>query len=115
MYVLRSQLDYQGSDQESAIRYFTDALADWQVLFTSTFSNLVIEISQQVANKLDKVAIVGHSFGAFVAAHYSNLYTNRVSQLILVEPWGLLREPQGAVVSFTSLVRFLGKVDPVLV
>jgi len=91
-----SQLDYQGSDQESAIRYFTDALADWQV-----------------ANKLDKVAIVGHSFGAFVAAHYSNLYANRVSQLILVEPWGLLREPQGAVVSFTSLVRFLGKIkDP---
>lgn len=88
-----SHLEYKGDDLESALRYFTEPVADWQT-----------------ANELDKVAIVGHSFGAYVAAHYCSQNPGRVSQLILVEPWGLFKEPQGAVISFSQLVRFLRKI-----
>ena len=38
---------------------------------------------------VDKFIVVGHSMGGMLATHYSYLYPNEVSQLILISPLGL--------------------------
>ncbi len=39
---------------------------------------------------LDKMILLGHSFGAYVCAVYAIQYYEHVSHLILLDPWGIL-------------------------
>jgi len=39
---------------------------------------------------LDSMVLLGHSFGAYVCAIYAIHYYERVSNLILLDPWGVL-------------------------
>jgi pimeloyl-ACP methyl ester carboxylesterase len=41
---------------------------------------------------LNRIALVGHSFGAMVAAEYAAHYPTRVSKLVLLSPFGLWRD-----------------------
>jgi pimeloyl-ACP methyl ester carboxylesterase len=41
---------------------------------------------------LDRVTLVGHSFGAMIAAEYAAHYPRRVAKLVLLSPFGLWRD-----------------------
>lgn len=64
--------------------------------------------------QLDRVTIMGHSLGAFIATHFAANYSDRVSKVVLVDGGGQLSEEQmGRVVTgiTPSLLR-LGQVFP---
>ncbi|KAF1740060.1 hypothetical protein MXB_32 [Myxobolus squamalis] len=60
----------QGNDIE---REFCDLLNLWQS-----------------ALGLDKIIVMGHSFGAYVSCCYSMFYPDNVISLVLIDPWGFL-------------------------
>lgn len=42
---------------------------------------------------LDKINLLGHSFGGFLVTNYSLRYPNSVDKLVLADPWGMLAKP----------------------
>ena len=44
--------------------------------------------------EIEEMVIVGHSFGGYVAMVYAMKHRNRVRQLVLIEPWGLLTKDE---------------------
>jgi pimeloyl-ACP methyl ester carboxylesterase len=44
------------------------------------------------ALKLDRITLIGHSFGAMIAAEYAAHYPRRVEKLALLSPFGLWRD-----------------------
>uniref|UniRef100_A0A8C9PFS4 1-acylglycerol-3-phosphate O-acyltransferase ABHD5 n=1 Tax=Spermophilus dauricus TaxID=99837 RepID=A0A8C9PFS4_SPEDA len=64
------------SDAEEVENQFVDSIEEWRC-----------------ALGLDKMILLGHNLGGFLAAAYSLKYPSRVSHLILVEPWGFPERP----------------------
>ncbi|MXQ98555.1 hypothetical protein E5288_WYG008108 [Bos mutus] len=64
------------SDAEEVENQFVESIEEWRC-----------------ALGLDKMILLGHNLGGFLAAGYSLKYPSRVSHLILVEPWGFSERP----------------------
>lgn len=63
---------------------------------TANSQGRIIELNNEMlagwmeANNLNRVVILGHSFGGFLAVHFAKQYPGRVVQLILVAPAGFV-------------------------
>ncbi|KAM9186089.1 1-acylglycerol-3-phosphate O-acyltransferase ABHD5 isoform 2-T2 [Dugong dugon] len=64
------------SDAEEVENQFVESIEEWRC-----------------ALGLEKMILLGHNLGGFLAAAYSLKYPSRVSHLILVEPWGFPERP----------------------
>ncbi|XP_027271275.1 1-acylglycerol-3-phosphate O-acyltransferase ABHD5 isoform X3 [Cricetulus griseus] len=64
------------SDAEEVENQFVESIEEWRC-----------------ALGLNKMILLGHNLGGFLAAAYSLKYPSRVSHLILVEPWGFPERP----------------------
>ena len=62
--------------------------------------------------EIDKIILLGHSFGGYLAASYALQYPEHLEGLILVDPWGMNQKPSDIVEKYdVSLgVRMLFKV-----
>lgn len=67
-----------------------------------SFSSDAIEAEKQLVQsveewrremKVDKMILLGHSMGGFLAASYAMRYPDRVKHLILADPWGFPEKP----------------------
>lgn len=68
---------------------------------------------------LDRIVLVGHSFGAMIAAEYAAHYPRRVAKLVLLSPFGLWRDDYPVAdlfsvpyANFNSLLWKSGKASP---
>uniref|UniRef100_A0A914XWD0 AB hydrolase-1 domain-containing protein n=1 Tax=Panagrolaimus superbus TaxID=310955 RepID=A0A914XWD0_9BILA len=44
--------------------------------------------------KIDKMILIGHSLGGYLAAAYALKYSENIQHLILIEPWGIDEKPE---------------------
>ncbi|KAM4706057.1 1-acylglycerol-3-phosphate O-acyltransferase ABHD5 isoform 2-T2 [Rhinophrynus dorsalis] len=75
----RSSRPHFDGDAQKAEDQFVQSIEEWRM-----------------ALGLDKIILLGHSFGAFLATAYSLKYPSQVKSLILVEPWGFPDRPDNA-------------------
>ncbi|CAF1425289.1 unnamed protein product [Adineta steineri] len=74
-----SRPGFSAKTSEEAEQFFVDALERWRI---------------QV--NLDKMILLGHSFGAYIGSSYAMAFPSRVSHLILASPVGVPKETPGA-------------------
>ncbi|CAF2732566.1 unnamed protein product [Rotaria sp. Silwood2] len=67
---------FRAKTSDDAEHFFVDALERWRIQLN-----------------LDKMVLLGHSFGAYVGGSYAMSYPSRVSHLILASPVGVPKEP----------------------
>ncbi|XP_034237115.1 (Lyso)-N-acylphosphatidylethanolamine lipase isoform X3 [Thrips palmi] len=60
--------------------------------------------------QLEKMVVLGHSMGGFLAASYAIKYPDRVSHLILADPWGFPECPKEYKSNVPTLYRVIGSV-----
>ncbi len=91
---------HAGSDDTDDLEHL-DGLSDLVLYYDDLFDRL----------GLDRVDLVGHSFGAMVAAEYAATFRDRVGKLVLIDAMGLWRDdaPVGdhLLVSPQQLVKLL--------
>jgi pimeloyl-ACP methyl ester carboxylesterase len=49
---------------------------------------------------LTKMNLVGHSLGGYICTKYAALYSERVSQILLLSPMGVEADPRVTIQSF---------------
>ncbi|KAK3584561.1 hypothetical protein CHS0354_030567 [Potamilus streckersoni] len=97
--------DLLGFGQSSRPEFDKDAqLAEME------FVDSVEEWRQEM--QLDKMVLLGHSLGAFIASSYALKYPERIKHLILVDPWGFPEKPPDneRAQRIPMWVRMIGKV-----
>lgn len=64
--------------------------------------------------QIDKMILLGHSFGGFLSTSYAMKYPNSIEHLILADPWGFNERPDlsDRPLWQKSLIRIFGKVPP---
>ncbi|XP_009322478.1 PREDICTED: 1-acylglycerol-3-phosphate O-acyltransferase ABHD5 [Pygoscelis adeliae] len=75
----RSSRPHFDTDAREAENQFVESIEEWR---------------KEVG--LEKMILLGHNLGGFLAAAYSLKYHSRVKHLILVEPWGFPERPDNA-------------------
>ncbi|XP_052653222.1 1-acylglycerol-3-phosphate O-acyltransferase ABHD5 isoform X1 [Harpia harpyja] len=75
----RSSRPHFDTDAQEAENQFVESIEEWR---------------KEVG--LEKMILLGHNLGGFLAAAYSLKYPSRVKHLILVEPWGFPERPDNA-------------------
>uniref|UniRef100_A0A8B9PZS0 1-acylglycerol-3-phosphate O-acyltransferase ABHD5 n=2 Tax=Apteryx owenii TaxID=8824 RepID=A0A8B9PZS0_APTOW len=75
----RSSRPHFDNDAQEAENQFVESIEEWR---------------REVG--LEKMILLGHNLGGFLAAAYSLKYPSRVKHLILVEPWGFPERPDNA-------------------
>lgn len=79
-------IDILGFGRSSRPKFSSDAMVAEQQLVNS-----VEEWRREM--KLDKIILLGHSLGGFLASSYAIHYPDRVKHLILADPWGFPEKP----------------------
>uniref|UniRef100_A0A8C6XWX3 1-acylglycerol-3-phosphate O-acyltransferase ABHD5 n=1 Tax=Naja naja TaxID=35670 RepID=A0A8C6XWX3_NAJNA len=81
--------DFLGFGRSSRPQFDTDA---------EVAENQFVESVEEWRRKigLDRMILLGHNLGGFLAAAYSLKYPSRVKHLLLVEPWGFPERPSNA-------------------
>lgn len=79
-------IDILGFGRSSRPKFSSDALVAERQLVNS-----VEEWRREM--QLDKIILLGHSLGGFLASSYAIHYPDRVKHLILADPWGFPEKP----------------------
>uniref|UniRef100_F6XKZ6 AB hydrolase-1 domain-containing protein n=2 Tax=Ciona intestinalis TaxID=7719 RepID=F6XKZ6_CIOIN len=97
----RSSRPKFGSDPDEVEKMFVQSIEDWRQ-----------------AQDLNKMILLGHSFGGYLVSSYALKYPDRVKSLVLVDPWGFPKlEPDGerarrVPLWIRALVRILSPFNP---
>lgn len=83
-------IDILGFGRSSRPKFSSDALVAERQLVNS-----VEEWRREM--RLDKIILLGHSLGGFLASSYAIHYPDRVKHLILADPWGFPERPADIV------------------